>query len=239
MYNNVIFDFYGTLVNIRTNEDEAFVWEKLSLYMAYQGAEYGAEDLKTSFDKVLDKYKARYSGSECPEVDVTDVIYRLYVDKGIKVKPKVVKNTSLFFRSLSTEYINVCEGAVPMLKELKKQGKNIYLLSNAQRVFLMAELKMLKLDKYFDGIYISSDLHTCKPDPMIFKELLKKEDLKKSDTVMVGSEYSTDIKGANKVGIDSVYFLSENSDKNAKKEDATYSILEGGHTKIIKVLTKG
>lgn len=239
MYKNVIFDFYGTLVNIRTNEGEDFVWEKLSLYMTYQGAEYDAEGLKTSFDKVLEKHKARYNSSEYPEVDVTDVIYRLYVDKGIKVKPKVVKNTSLFYRALSTEYINVCEGVVPMLKELKKQGKNLYLLSNAQRVFLMAELKMLKLDKYFDGIYISSDLHTCKPDPAIFKALLKKEDLKKSDTVMVGSEYSTDIRGANKVGIDSVYFYSENSEDKAEKEDATYSILEGGHKKIIKVLTKG
>lgn len=239
MYKNVIFDFYGTLIDIKTNEDEAFVWDKLSLYMSYQGAVYNSDELKASFDKILEKYKARYSNSECPEVDLTDVVYRLYVDKGVKAKPKVVKNTTLFFRSLSTDHIKVFDGAEAMLKELKKRGKKLYLLSNAQRVFLMAEIKMLKLDKYFDGIYISSDEHMCKPDPGIFKELLKKEDLKKSDTVMVGSNYGTDIKGANKAGIDSVYFQTKASDNKAKKEEATQSILDGSHKKIIKVLTKG
>ena len=239
MYKNVIIDFYGTLVDIHTNEDADFVWQKLSLYMSYQGAGYSADELKASFEKISEKLKARYSGSECPEVDITDVFYRLYVNKEIKAKPKVVKNTSLFYRSLATEYINIFEGAVPMLKELKKHGKKLFLLSNAQRVFLMAELKMLNLDKYFDGIYISSDVHACKPDPAIFKEVLKKEDLKKSDTVMVGHEYAKDIKGANKVGIDSIYFLTENSDPKAKKEEATHSVLDGNHKKVIKLLIKG
>lgn len=238
MYKNVIFDFYGSLVDIKTDEDNDYVWEKLSLYMSYQGASYDASGLKAAFVKVLDKYKARYKSSECPEIDLTDVIYRLYVDKDVKAKPKVVKNTTLMFRSLTTEHIKVYEGTEPMLKELKKQGKKLYLLSNAQRVFLMAEMKMLKLDKYFDGIYISSDLHACKPDPSVFKELFKKEDLKKSDCIMVGSDYASDIKGANKAGIDSLYFQTNTSDSKEKKEEATYSVLDGSHKKIIKVLTK-
>lgn len=32
-YQNYIFDLYGTLVDIRTNERKAYLWQKMSLYM--------------------------------------------------------------------------------------------------------------------------------------------------------------------------------------------------------------
>ena len=41
-------------------------------------------------------------------------------------------HTGQFFRVMSTEYIKLYPGTKEMLKELKKAGKNIYLLSNAQ-----------------------------------------------------------------------------------------------------------
>lgn len=32
MFKNYIFDLYGTLVDINTNEDSLILWEKLSLF---------------------------------------------------------------------------------------------------------------------------------------------------------------------------------------------------------------
>ena len=239
MYKNIIFDFYGTLVNIRTNEKDECVWNKLSLFMAYQGAFYEGAELKASYEKNTEKYRVRYSNADFPEVDITDVFYKLYSEKGVKAKTKLLKQTALVYRALCTEHLSAYEGVEDMLKELKKKGKKLFLLSNAQRIYLLSEIKMLGLSEYFDGIYISSDYHTSKPDPQLYKMLIEKEGLKKSDTVMVGNDYATDIKGANKAGIDSLYYLSETSDKKAKKEDATYTVLDGNLKKIIKVLTKG
>lgn len=238
MYKNIIFDFYGTLVKIEGNEQDEYIWNKLSLYMAYQGAKYDAVDLKESYNKNVEKYRVRYSSADYPEVDITDVFYKLYSDKGVKAKSKLLKQTALVFRTLTTENLSVYEGAEEMLIELKKKNKQLFLLSNAQRLYLLAEMKMLGLDKYFDGVYISSDYHTRKPDPQLYKMLIEKEKLKKSDTIMVGDEYSTDIKGAIKAGLDTLYFLSETSDKKAKKEESTYSVLDGSYKKIIKLLTK-
>jgi len=237
MYNNVIFDFYGTLVDIKTSEEDKVVWQKLSYYMAYQGASYEPSALKSSYEKIYDKHLARYSG-DSPELDINDVFYRLYMDKGLKMKPKQVKNTALFFRALTTDYIKVYEDVEKVLTSLKAKKVKLYLLSNAQRVYLKAELKMLNLDKYFDGIYISSDHHRAKPAKELFKTLMDKEGLKKSETIMVGNEYSTDIKGANKIGIDSLFMLTETSDRKSKKERATFSIMDGDHKKIINLLTK-
>ena len=38
MYDTCIFDLYGTLVDIRTDENKEELWEKLSLFYAFYGA---------------------------------------------------------------------------------------------------------------------------------------------------------------------------------------------------------
>ena len=37
MYQNYIFDLYGTLVDIHTNEKKAYLWEKMSLFFGRAG----------------------------------------------------------------------------------------------------------------------------------------------------------------------------------------------------------
>ena len=44
-YTDLIFDLYGTLVDIHTEEDE-LVWEKTALYFGFYGARYTAEELR-------------------------------------------------------------------------------------------------------------------------------------------------------------------------------------------------
>ena len=45
MYLNYIFDFYGTLAHIRTDEEKPYLWEKMSEIYAALGARYTAEDI--------------------------------------------------------------------------------------------------------------------------------------------------------------------------------------------------
>lgn len=64
------------------------------------------------------------------------------------------------FRVMSTEYIKLYPGTKEMLKELKKAGKNVYLLSNAQRIFTAYEMRRLDIFDLFDDVFISSDYNT-------------------------------------------------------------------------------
>ena len=60
VYKNYIFDFYGTLVDILTDEKDPTLWDKLAqLYQAY-GAYYKGKALKKSL------CQARGSGSQGP-----------------------------------------------------------------------------------------------------------------------------------------------------------------------------
>lgn len=37
-YDNYIFDLYGTLVDIHTDESDTAIWEKLAMFYGYYGA---------------------------------------------------------------------------------------------------------------------------------------------------------------------------------------------------------
>ena len=46
MYQNYIFDLYGTLVDIHTNEKKAYLWKKMSLFFGMKGAAYEPKELR-------------------------------------------------------------------------------------------------------------------------------------------------------------------------------------------------
>ena len=44
-YDNYIFDLYGTLVDIHTDESDTAIWEKLAMFYGYYGALYEAKEV--------------------------------------------------------------------------------------------------------------------------------------------------------------------------------------------------
>ena len=49
MYQNIIFDLYGTLVDIKTDESKQTFWEELSLFLSYNGAKYSYYELRNRY----------------------------------------------------------------------------------------------------------------------------------------------------------------------------------------------
>ncbi len=46
MYKNYIFDLYGTLIDINTDEWSAKLWKSLQILYAYHGAEYTPQEIR-------------------------------------------------------------------------------------------------------------------------------------------------------------------------------------------------
>lgn len=232
MYQNYIFDFYGTVVSIKTDEQSIDKWEKLALYMGYNGANYSADDLKDAYHKYTNKYLSRRIDTDFPDIDIEDVIYRLYKEAGIKANSKTVRATLKHFRALTTEKIALNIPVQNFIKKLKKNNKNVYLMVNGQRIFLMSELKMFDLKKIFDGIYTSSELGMKKPDVRFLETLISTESLKAKETILIGNDYEEDVKMAKKSGIDCLYIHNESSNRKVKDEKAKYMIMDGDYSKI-------
>ena len=235
-YTNYIFDLYGTLVDIHTDEDSAFVWEKLSLFMSYHGAQYSPLDLKNAYLKLVKKEQAllitkkpamidrKDSHEATPEIDIKAVFQKLYTNKNIDASDELILHTGQFFRALSTEYLKLYPGTKAMLTALKSSKKRVYLLSNAQRIFTAYELQCLGLTDYFDDIFISSDYGTKKPDSAFFNALINAHKLDVKNSIYIGNDSICDIYGASRLGMDTFYVHSNISPKGDSAENATYSI---------------
>ena len=107
-------------------------------------------------------------------------------------------------------------------------------------MFTRSEMDMLHITKYFDGIVISSDEGCKKPDKKFYEVVLNRYNLNKEESIMIGNDPITDIKGSYEVGIDSLYIHSNISPKNVKESEllSKYIVMDGDFRKIEKLILK-
>ncbi len=206
-YTDLIFDLYGTLVDIHTEEDKT-TWERTAVYYGFYGAHYAGPELKAAFETHMQQRKAQAGESyECfPDLPCEVTFAKLFRDKGIiEHAEKLGFHAAQMFRLLSMEYIRLYDGVMEALAAFRQKGCRLWLLSNAQRVFTEYELRHFGLDDQFDAIYISSDYGCRKPDVRFFNALLNDHRLDVSKCLMIGNDRNTDIAGAKAVGMDTLY----------------------------------
>ena len=235
-YDYYVFDLYGTLVDIHTEEDDRNLWEKMCLFYGYYDAHYTPEEMQESYGALVKGKEAElkmtleedphYAHEASPEIEITEVFKELFAKKGVKADKHLAVHAGQFFRVLSTEYVKAYEGTEEMLKKLRDAGKKVYLLSNTQRIFTEYEMHVIDIAKYFDGILISSDYKTKKPDKRFFDILINRYDIDPSKTLFIGNDSKTDIGGAKQVDFDTFYVKSNISPQGDMAEDADYIVEE-------------
>lgn len=225
MYTNYIFDLYGTLADIHTNEQKAYFWKKLACYLSLKGASYTPKELRTAFRQLLteedQKQKTSLQNNQSnlhpetiyPEPNIAHVFEQLFSNKGITAANDEICDFAILWRTISLERLCLFDGVPELLQRLKATGKRIYLLSNAQALFTRPELNLLGLTEYFDGILLSSEAGIKKPDPAFFRMLLSKYNLKPEESVMTGNDDIADGHGAAAAGLDSFYIYTTQSPK--------------------------
>lgn len=240
MYKNYVFDLYGTLVDIRTNEDKAYLWDKMTELFGFYGAVYERNTLKkTYFQYCREIEEEMKKEEEYPEIDLDIVIRKLFADKGIEeVEQSALDALQMFMRVVSTKFVRLYDGVVDLLESLKAKGKKVYLLSNAQRGFTRPELRYLDIEKYFDGILISSEEGCKKPGNSFYQRLLDRYNLNPKESIMIGNDSVSDVLGACGVGMDSLYIHTEISPECAEDLKSTYTIMDGDFRKVKKMVLK-
>lgn len=206
-YTDLIFDLYGTLVDIHTEENDV-VWEKTALFFGFHGACYTGASLKAVFETAMSEREAKAGQSyECfPDIPFEEVMADLFRKKGVEAHASELgRCAAQLFRICSIEYIRVYPGVKEALKELRQHGYRLWLLSNAQQVFTAYELRLLELDTQFDGIYLSSDYGCRKPDARFFHALIGEQGLEHERCLMIGNDRETDIAGARACGLATLY----------------------------------
>jgi putative hydrolase of the HAD superfamily len=108
----------------------------------------------------------------------------------------------------------VYEDTFKTLDALKDQYQ-LLLLTNGSPDLQNTKLTITpELVPYFDQIVISGDFGRGKPDPSLFQHALQLLSLEKDEALMVGDNLMTDILGANRAGIRSVWINRHNKARN-------------------------
>ena len=123
----------------------------------------------------------------CYVKDVYDIEYKKLYKKGYRNIIFDIDNTILPVNDTS-----VPNELVELFKDIKKVGFNICLVSNNK------ELRVLAPAKILDVLYLAE---AKKPTKQGFDKALKLLDANVNDTIMVGDQMLSDIKGANEYGL--------------------------------------
>ena len=82
-FKNYIFDFYGTLVDIETDESSPILWDTMAqIYQSY-GASYSGEGLRLRYRELVQQVEedlAKEKQVAYPEIDLTVIFVQLYLE---------------------------------------------------------------------------------------------------------------------------------------------------------------
>lgn len=98
------------------------------------------------------------------------------------------------------------EGAFEMLQTLHQRGYKLYAASNSFGHLQRKRLQLAGVLPFFEGTYISMDIGYDKPDRRFYDFALNDAQLSADEVLMVGDSMTTDIIGAQQVGIETCWF---------------------------------
>lgn len=212
MYDNIIFDLYGTLIDIHTDEEYIAVWKHMCEFYAEHGVKYNPAGLRSKYKRQVRRAEQAMAKKKFkfPEIQILDVFEQLTrkKDQDADDCAELTVKAAQEFRKTSTEYIRLYDGVPEMLEKLKAEGKNLYVLSNAQRVYTLPEMKELGIDGFFRDISLSSDYGAMKPDAGFYQQMLDKNHINPDKTIMVGNDAICDILAARQARLHTCYIHS-------------------------------
>jgi putative hydrolase of the HAD superfamily len=229
----IFFDLYGTLIDIRTDEQDPWVYAILSRYLQYHLVQVGAEELKEVYFGEIEQ-QFRKSREVYPEVDVYKIFSIIMNKYGSRWYPKsVIGDTVMLFRSLAMRRFGLFPYLFETLSQLEKQSE-IAIISDAQWVFAEPEVEILGLDRFFQHKVLSSHYGYKKPDVRLFQTAMKKLRVKPEESLYIGDNLRKDLGGAKKAGMRFIYFGQEIQEYNGFKPDGVFS----GYSELQRVISE-
>ncbi len=118
----------------------------------------------------------------------------------------------LFPKAFEADYLRLCPQKTHLFPHAHetlgylREKYHLHLISNGFGD--AAEIKVTKCDlkRYFSTIVISETVGVHKPDPRIFHFAVDNAKTAISNSVMIGDSLEADVRGAQNVGMDAIYF---------------------------------
>ena len=121
----------------------------------------------------------------------------------------------LSFQNWHLYNMKVIPGTAEIIRALKENGKEIYLLSNASMRLLSIYKEVIPAVECFSGIFYSAEHKCVKPQDIIYKRFLKEYSLNPSDCFFI-DDLEGNIMAAKEVGINGAIMSTKTAKEMAE-----------------------
>lgn len=136
--------------------------------------------------------------------------------------------------AIGAQFWNEAMKRLPLGSRLMPHAKEIltylrpkykmYILSNGFTELQSRKMQSAGIAHYIDGMILSEDIGVNKPNPAIFTHALRVAESTAEESLMIGDNYEVDIEGAQRVGIDQVFYNISKKDLNPEHPQPTFTI---------------
>jgi putative hydrolase of the HAD superfamily len=221
----ILFDLYGTLIDIETDESMDEIYRAIAHYLTYHGVYLNRREVRERYYRVMKQQKEACC-EEYPEIDVEAIWNELLMQEGIKsssLRGQQAKVIAHIYRGVSRNRLQLYPDVKRVLNELQGDYR-LALISDAQSCYALPEIRAVGLDGYFNPIVISSHYGFRKPDSRLFQKALDNMNLKPAEVIWVGNDMFRDIFGANLLGIRNIFIDSNQGAKSYKDVAPDYRV---------------
>jgi len=211
----ILFDLYGTLIDIETDESLEEIYRAIAHYLTYHGIYLHRGEVRNRYWEILRQQKEE-SKEEYSEIDVEAIWNTFLKNEGLEPLPSrqnLAVTLAQLFRGISRTRLRLYPEVKRILDELRP-GYLLGIISDAQPCYALPEIRAARLEGYFDPVIISAPRGYRKPDPRLWGEALQIMKLNPSQAVYVGNDMYRDIFGAQRVGIRTIFVDSHQGAKS-------------------------
>ena len=217
-YKHILFDLDHTLWDYDTNAKETLS----DLYKAYQLGKHELFEVSEFIDTFFEVNDSLWSAYN------KDMIKKGYIreNRFKQIFEKLRLPLRHYPLGIDDNYLHSCPKKthkLPFADEILTYLQphfELHILTNGFNDVQSVKLERSGLDKYFKKVITSESAEAKKPSAKIFEHTMNQINASTTETLMIGDNLNTDIKGARDFGIDQVYY---NPEKNTDY-DATYAI---------------
>jgi putative hydrolase of the HAD superfamily len=219
----ILFDLYGTLIDIETDESLEEIYRSIAHFLTYHGIYLHRWEVRDRYYEIMKQQKEE-RGEEYPEIDVEAIWNSFLRQEGIGAplaRRQLATILAQIYRGISRKLLQLYPDVKRVLNELRPTYR-MALVSDAQPCYALPEMKAVGLEGYFDPIIISADYGFRKPDARLIKKALDTMKLVPAEVICVGNDMYRDIYGGSQLGIKTIFIDSNQGAKSHENVTPDY-----------------
>lgn len=198
---HIFFDLDHTLWDFDKNSALAF-----EVIFKDQQLEINLEQFLEAYTPINENYWKLYRDNKISKENLrTGRLKDCFEILKFEISPVIIDLLSAQYIKFLPGFNNLLADTEDTLKYLHKKY-DLHIITNGFQEVQHSKLKNAKISSFFKTVTTSEEAGVKKPHPEIFQLALEKSGGLAAHSIMIGDSYEADILGAQKFGMQSVYF---------------------------------